>query len=192
MAVTVTPTYGPDILDWVAGHVTEEVSITLLQQVRWPELLVCPRCAKTRIAKFIVGTREAKKRHLYQCSDCRYQYSVTVGTLFHNSHISLEKWFAAIWLLSNQDTKPTVQALHFILDISYKTAWKMAKRITREEIEGKAEIRDRLGGPDSLQEESDGSHNPKPLSGQIGPTGIQILGIRLRRILGPPPNLRQT
>jgi transposase-like protein len=146
---------------------------------------VCPRCAELRVTKFDASSKGRKARHLYQCADCRYQYSVTVGTLFHNSHIPLRKWFAAIWLLSNEEEERSVLAMHSILDLPYKTVWKMTKRIRAAKIEEGDYFEDQDTDPEKFNE----FHGPRPLSGQIGPLEIGILGIRLQRILGRPPRL---
>ena len=83
---------------------TEEQCIRHLEQVRWPDGLVCIRedCGSRRIMTFETKGKTGKARHLYECVDCRYQYSITTGTIFHNSHLPLNKWFLAIHLIASQ------------------------------------------------------------------------------------------
>ena len=167
------------------AELTEELSITLLEQIRWPKGLVCPQCAEHRVTKFKARNRRGMRR-LYQCAECRYQYSVTVGTLFHSSHVPLNKWFGVIWLLSNQKKQPTVQAMRIILNLPYKTLWKMARKISNKRTEEKIELKSYLGIPAVNPDEPMEPQGSRPLAGQIGLEGIEILKIRLRRILGPP------
>jgi transposase-like protein len=170
---------------YALSMLTEETSVKILEQVRWPQGLACPRCAERAVTKFSAASKGRKKRHLYQCSDCRYQYSVTVGTIFQDSHIPLNKWFGAIWLLSHETWKPSVRAMHSSLDLPYKTVWKMAKRITEAKTPEQNVAETDLANTQILPA-SVGFGGSRPLSGQIGPIGIEIIGHRLQRILGPP------
>jgi transposase-like protein len=170
---------------YALSTLTEETSIKILEQVRWPQGLACPRCAERAVTKFSAVSKGRKKRHLYQCSDCRYQYSVTVGTIFQDSHIPLNKWFGAIWLLSIETRKPSVRAMHSTLDLPYKTVWKMSKRITESKTPEENEPETDLTNAQILPATYDFGRS-RPLSGQIGPLGIDIIGHRLQRILGPP------
>lgn len=73
--------------------------------------------------------KTGKHRHLYECVDCRYQYSITAGTIFHNSHIPLTKWFLAIHLVCSANTRVSAKDLERKLKVNYRTAWYMAQRI---------------------------------------------------------------
>lgn len=109
---------------------TEERCIRHLEQIRWPNGLRCPRCDSTRIATFLASGKHGKERHLYECRDCRYQYSVTTGTIFHRSHVALIKWFLAIYLICSSKNGVAATQLRRLLDLgSYKTAWYMVQRI---------------------------------------------------------------
>lgn len=104
---------------------TEEACWRHLLKVRWPEGFVCPRC----------GHREAsfhRTRRLFQCKACRYQASVTAGTVFHKTRTPLVKWFWMIYLMSSQKTGVSILGLQRLLEIpSYQTAWAMAHKIRR-------------------------------------------------------------
>jgi transposase-like protein len=120
----------PSLFDIVRRFNTEERCIRHLEQIRWPGGLECPRCKKSRIFKFDADGKTGKERHLYECVDCGYQYSVTVGTIFHNSHIPLTKWFLAIYLICSAKKGISAKQLEHQLELgSYKSAWYMAHRI---------------------------------------------------------------
>jgi len=108
---------------------TEEKCIKHFEKIRWPKGLVCPRCGSKRIFKFKAEGKTGKERHLYECVDCHYQYSVTTGTIFHNSHLPLTKWFLAIYMICSAKKGVSAKQLQRELDISYQTAWYMSHRI---------------------------------------------------------------
>jgi transposase-like protein len=93
-----------------------------LEELRWPDGLECPRCDSRR-----VGRRE--NRHQYQCKSCRYQFSVTAGTIFHDSHLTLWKWFVAVYLIVESKKGVSANQLKRTLGVSYKTAWYLCHRI---------------------------------------------------------------
>jgi len=93
-----------------------------LEQLRWPDGVRCPRCVSAE-----TGRIEARRK--FYCRDCRYQFSVTAGTIFHNSHLPLWKWFLTISLmLQSEEGVPSNQLLH-LLGGSYKTAWFAQHRV---------------------------------------------------------------
>ena len=94
----------------------------LLERLRWPNGVSCLRCGS-------LGVSEIGARNQYDCNDCRYQFSVTAGTIMHNSHLPLRKWFMAIYLMC--ESKKGISALQMkrTLDVAYKTAWYLCHRI---------------------------------------------------------------
>jgi transposase-like protein len=107
----------------------------LLESLRWPNGPVCPHCKNDGQAKKIYtilpkpdSTRPARKG-LYKCGACRKQFTVTVGTIFEDSHIPIGKWLMAIFLLCSSKKGMSAHQLHRMLDITYKSAWFMAHRI---------------------------------------------------------------
>jgi transposase-like protein len=93
-----------------------------LEGLRWPDGPECPRCASQRLLWL-----EARSK--YNCRDCRYQFRVTAGTLFHDSHLSLPKWFLAVSLMLGSELGLPATRLQEILGGSYKTAWFLEHRI---------------------------------------------------------------
>src|SRR5882672_91298 len=73
---------------------TKESCIAHLEQVRWKDKPSCPYCKSEK-----VGTHKEKHKVRWQCSSCKRSFSVTVGTIFHNSHIDLQRWFLLISLM---------------------------------------------------------------------------------------------
>jgi transposase-like protein len=119
----------PSLFDVVNKFNTEEKCIAHFERVRWPKEITCPRCNSTRIMKFKADGKTGKERSLYECVECHYQYSVTTGTIFHNSHLPLTKWFLAIYLICSSKKGVSAKQLQRQLSTSYETAWYMAHRI---------------------------------------------------------------
>lgn len=93
-----------------------------LEQVRWPGGIKCPRCKDKH-------TTGIKGRHTYNCNACHYQFSVTSGTIFHDSHLPLWKWFGALYLLTGSEKPISACSIQERLSVSYRTAWYLGHRI---------------------------------------------------------------
>lgn len=119
----------PSIFEVMQKFNTEERCIKHLERIRWPEGLRCIRCDSARVMNFEGTGKTGKARNLYECVDCRYQYSVTTGTVFHDTHLPLTKWFLAIYLICSAKKGISAKELQRQLATSYKTAWYMAHRV---------------------------------------------------------------
>ncbi|MBI3935210.1 MAG: transposase [Acidobacteria bacterium] len=115
---------------------TEEKCIAYLEKMRWPDGVRCPTCGNSSISRFRTKGKSGKIRHLYQClgKACRYQFSPTTGTIFHDSHLPLNKWFEAIALVCDADKPMSANQLRLALGVQYKTAAHLVARI-RQAIE---------------------------------------------------------
>jgi len=108
---------------------TEEKCIAFLETLRWPEGVRCPKCGNDRISRFQASGKTGKMRQLYQCLACRYQFSVRTGTIFHDSHLPLQKWFTAMALVGQSQGTISASQLRRVLGVQYKTAWQLAHRL---------------------------------------------------------------
>ena len=119
-----------------------------LEALHWPHGSVCPRCSSLdRITK-LAG--KSTRPGVYKCNECAKPFTVTVGTIFEDSKIPLNKWLLAFRLLSGGKKGFSVHELHCVLGITYKSAWFMTHRI-REAMDG-AESGGRLGGANKVVE----------------------------------------
>lgn len=118
------------IFEVVSKFNSEDKCIKHLERIRWPKGLRCLHCDGKRIMTFTAEGKTGKERSLYECIECHYQYSITVGTIFHDSHLPLVKWFLAIYMICSAKKGIPATQLQRELEIgSYKTAWYMAHRI---------------------------------------------------------------
>ena len=93
-----------------------------LEELRWPGGVECPRCESGDV-------HWLERRARYHCRDCRYQFRVTARTVFHDSHLSLSKWFLAVALMLSTAEGISAVELRRILGGSYKSAWFLEHRI---------------------------------------------------------------
>src|SRR5271157_2652595 len=95
-----------------------------LERLRWPKGVRCPKCAGEKISSIL-------KRDQYNCDNesCRYQFSVTADTMFHDTHLPLVKWFLATFLICQSRKGMSANQLKRMLRINYRTAWYLCHRI---------------------------------------------------------------
>ena len=115
----------------------------------WPNGPTCPHCGNADQARITAMHGTAHRAGLYQCNECREQFTVTVGTVFERSKIPLTKWLAALFLLSSSKKGMSTHQMHRMLDISYKSTWFMTHRLREAMRTGELPP---MGGPGSVVE----------------------------------------
>jgi transposase-like protein len=104
-----------------------------LESIRWEGGIICPHCECSDASKFsaIKANPEKKVRAgLRYCAACKMQFTVTVGTIFEDSHISLRKWLIAWYMICTSKKGVSSLQLQRMLEIgSYRTALFMTHRI---------------------------------------------------------------
>lgn len=122
-----------ETLNLYAPHFSDEDKAReYLENIRWPNGAECPHCGAVGRHYQVIGkstSRKPARRGLWKCRKCRKQFSVTVGTIFESSHIPLNKWLAAIYILCASKKGMSAHQLHRMLGVTYKSAWFMAHRI---------------------------------------------------------------
>jgi transposase-like protein len=114
-----------NLIQLIAQYADENSCRECLVSLRWPEGVRCPRCKSEKISRIV-------KRNQYDCDSCRYQFSATSGTIFHDSHLSLTKWFIATYLMTESKKGISANQLKRILGTkSYQTAWYLCHRIRK-------------------------------------------------------------
>lgn len=111
-----------NLIDLFEKFGNDEKCRIYLEKLRWPDGVKCIRCQSDKISQIY-------KRNQFHCDGCQYQFSVTAGTIFHDSHLPLMKWFAAIYLLSESKKGMSALQLKRTLRVSYKTAWFLCHRV---------------------------------------------------------------
>jgi len=121
-------------LDQINSHfATDESARAYLEEIRWSNGVVCPHCKNTdqkRIWKIEANPQRGIRSGLYQCAECKKQFTVTVGTIFEDSHIPLRKWLVAWYLLCSSKKGISSLQIQRMLGLgSYRTALFMMHRI---------------------------------------------------------------
>jgi transposase-like protein len=110
-----------------------------MEAKRWPDGPVCPHCGEVNNAYRLVPQESEKDTHVrngvWKCGGCREQFSITVGTVFEDSHVPLYKWLFAIHMLCSSKKGMSAHQLFRMMGTfygkrgSYKTAWFMFHRL---------------------------------------------------------------
>jgi transposase-like protein len=96
-----------------------------LEGIRWPDGPVCPHCGNAEKHYRL----KSQTRRLWKCAKCRKQFTVTIGTIFESSHVGLDKWLLAFYLLCASKKGMSAHQLHRMLGVTYKTAWFIFHRV---------------------------------------------------------------
>ncbi len=116
-----------------------------LEAQRWPNGPICPHCGNAHADRITAMKGKAHRPGLYNCMECREQFTVTVGTVFERSKIALNKWLLATFLMSSSKKGMSAHQMHRMLGVTYKTAWFMCHRI-REAMKEDVASSGPLGG----------------------------------------------
>jgi transposase-like protein len=135
-----------DLIDIAKQFGTPEACNDFLEAMRWPEGVTCLACESKRVSKYTkkastrkrlnatTGVEEIKAvpaRILYVCLECGEQFSVTEGTIFNDTHLSLDKWYTAVALMVNAKKGLSAMQMKRDLGCAYKTAWFLSHRIRK-------------------------------------------------------------
>lgn len=113
-----------DLCELMERYGDEQSCRNYLEHLRWRNGVRCPKCSGERISSIL-------KRDQYNCDNesCRYQFSVTADTMFHDTHLPLVKWFLATFLICQSRKGMSANQLKRMLRINYRTAWYLCHRI---------------------------------------------------------------
>jgi transposase-like protein len=171
----------PKTLQQAIGYFSDpDNCLNYLVSKRWPKGVICPTCGSEKV-KF------NPSRRFWQCSSHhpKRQFSVKVGTIFEDSAVGLDKWLAAVWMLTNCKNGISSYEIARDLGVTQKTAWFMLHRIRlalQDETGGK------LGGEVEADETYIGglarnmhkSKRAKKISGTGGAGKVAVMGLLQR------------
>lgn len=96
--------------------------LAALRKIRWPDGVACTRCGDMSVV-------ELPQKNKWRCKGCQYKFSVTSGTIMHDSHLPIRKWFLAIYLMVESRKGMSANQLKRTLGVQYRTAWHLCHRI---------------------------------------------------------------
>ena len=159
-----------DIITVFEQFPTQKSCIEHLEYSRWKGTPRCPYCTSTNTAPL---------QHRRRCYECKTSFSVTVGTIFHHTHLPLQKWFLAIGLMLNARKSLSALQLSRDLHVNKNTAWRIAMQIRKAMRQ--AEHRNLLMGLVEMDETYIGG---KPRKGSDGPPLKRGRGTKKTPVVG--------
>jgi len=105
---------------------TQEQAVEYLEKVRWAGEPHCPYCGSVAVGRHAGGDRDTAR---WQCRDCTRAFAVTVGTLFHGTHVPLRNWFLVLALMLNAKKSASAYQIARDLGMRRPTVWSMMHRV---------------------------------------------------------------
>lgn len=135
------PAFPKTLREFQSMFATDEACQKYLAECRWPDGFVCPRCGNRSFYQILKPRR-------WQCTGCRYQVSLTAGTILHNTKTPLTVWFWAAYLMTTDKRGLSALLLQRQLGLRrYETAWMMLHKLRqamvnlgREPLRGEVEV----------------------------------------------------
>lgn len=119
------PSFPKTLPEFQARFAGEDACIEYLAQSRWPDGFKCPKCG-------LGNAYRLDPQRRWQCKGCRYQASVTAGTVLHNTKTPLTVWFWAAYLMTTDKRGLSALLLQRQLGLGrYETAWMMLHKLRR-------------------------------------------------------------
>jgi hypothetical protein len=155
---------GLSLPEFMEQYGTETQCLKALHDWRWPDGFSCPKCSHAH-------SNRLKHRNLLQCTKCHNQASVTAGTIFHSTKLSLTKWFLAIHLMTESKNGISQLELGRQVGISinsaallyHKIAQVMLDRESNQPLSSNIELDDAYwGGKKQGGKRGRGSENKMP------------------------------
>lgn len=115
-----------NIIEIFQSFQTQEQAIEHLEKVRWTGEPNCPYCGSVSVGRHASGDRSMAR---WQCRDCSRAFAVTVGTLFHGTHIPLRNWFLVLALMLNAKKSASAYQIARDLGMRRPTVWSMMHRV---------------------------------------------------------------
>ena len=170
---------------------SEDAAIEYFELLRWWGDVYCPYCDSERVTKL-------KQRPYYLCNHCRQKFTVRTDTVFERSHVPLQKWLYAMYLLETSRKGISSIQLSKTLGVRQATAWFMLHRlreacdIVAEPLSGTVEVDETFVGGSKKN-----MHYAKKKKLPPGPLGNKtvVLGMREResgRVIAHPVPDRTT
>ena len=117
---------GINIVNLFYSFKTQEQAIEYLETVRWKGQPVCMYCGSLSVGPHASSDRSMRR---WQCRDCHSAFSVTVGTIFHRTHVPLRSWFLVLALMLNAKKSASAYQIARDLGMRRPTIWSMMHRI---------------------------------------------------------------
>jgi transposase-like protein len=116
-------------------HFDVETATRYVESIKWPECPCCPKCGSVNVGRIVSRAR-------LQCREkgCRKQFSVTTGTIMESTHLKLDQWMVAVWMIANCRNGISSCEIARHVGCKQQTAWHLLHRVRhvlKDEAEGR-------------------------------------------------------
>jgi transposase-like protein len=160
------------VREFFAEFPSDDACLNRVMEVRYGLHHVCQKCGKDSTF------HKLAERPAYSCSHCGAHVYPCAGTIFQDSHTSLQTWFYAIYLFIATRHGVSGKELQRTLGVTYKTAWRIGHQI--RDLMGKVDSFQTLKGHVEIDEAFFGGYRPRSQGGQYAPNKSIILGMKER------------
>src|SRR5258706_3052924 len=117
---------------------TEADAYLFMEELRWGDKPVCPHCGSVRKHYFLTPkapegrkarTGKVTERRVWKCADCRRQFSILTGTIFHGSKIPVKTWLFVLVEICASKNGVAAREIERKYELTPKTAWHMLHRL---------------------------------------------------------------
>lgn len=115
-----------NIIELFESFRTNQQAVEYLEKVRWPGKTICPYCHGDRTC---LHKEKGRKVRRWQCWVCKKSFAVTVGTVFHRTHVPLKKWFLILTMMLNAKKSASSCQIARDLGMHQATVWSIMHRI---------------------------------------------------------------
>lgn len=115
-----------NIVEVFQAFQTQEQTVEYLEKVRWRGHPICPYCKSEDVGRHASPDRKGAR---WQCHACTRAFAVTVGTIFHGTHVPLRNWFLTVALMLNAKKSASSHQIARDLGMRQPTVWSMMQRI---------------------------------------------------------------
>jgi transposase-like protein len=126
--------YDMNLVKLVDQFHSEDACREFLENLRWPNGIACLRCGSVSVSRI-------QTRNQLDCNSCRYRFSVSTGTIFHDTHLPLWKWFLAAYTMLESKKGVSANQVKRELGVSYQTAWYLCHRIRDAMVQAQADAK---------------------------------------------------
>ena len=154
-------------IDELREQIPDEASCRkFFEKLIWPDGRLCPHCRCSHSYRLRGSTSRAG---LYECAECKRQFTVTTRTTMHSTKLPLWKWLLAIYYILNSSKGISSVFLSRLIGVKQSTAWKMGHAIRKMMDPSQSDV-DLLTGVVELDEMYVGG-TPRPQDGQKNKRG---------------------
>lgn len=166
-----------NLLNVTRQFANEDDALDYLIKQRWPDGVRCLACGHDKVYAISTKGKTGKPCRLFECGECKLHFSATTGTLFHDSHLPLYKWFTTMALMSEAKKGVSAMQVQRHIGCSYKTAWYLCHRIRK----AMQELGEPLGGQGQVVEIDEtflgGKTHFRKTSQQRKDAKVKVLGV---------------